>query len=346
MFRILVLITLLPFTQSLFGQELITDSTIARENGIYGSFIEFKYNCPHQELPTNFSIENVEVHYDENRYFPELEKRGDYTFYRINLDKNEIKNIYGFCVDGAIFLKYNSRGALFTKVEHLGKYALYKEVEYQTYVSVVSYAAVGVPTGSRTVLQSAIINMQNGTIHKLTKHLLQLVLVQDSIALTQFLTEKKKDEKLTKYLKDCSEFLADDVNNFYTIDFTGNSTTKKSNLFYRKNIVDSSYTEYLDRIEQLEDSPMYLYVNIVKKYYRSGSLKSAKINSRHRFGTSTDQTYPIGTHISFYENGQIAKLVDYDLKGRRRARHKEYDVDGNIIANYKYIPKEKVLKKK
>ena len=315
--------------QLLFAQELITDSNVVLKKGVYRCFIEMKYNCPSLEL--NEKVVMSDLYDNYYKLSPRLGKSG----------------IFGFCDGTNIYIRIaiNIVGQdLFSKIEPLGRFG------YVPYYSTrTSPGAFESGLGqSTTVYDPMFISFSTGNKYDLNKLRIEGLLQKDPELLDQYSNQsgKRKDEILKKYLRLHSEKHIEDILNYYTIESIEINNTERNQLYYFENGQDSSYYNYLKRIDSFENSPMYLEVNIDTNRYRSKQIKSIKIDIRDRFITSNvDQFHPFGTHIYYHKNGKIEKIIDYDTKGKKRGRNQVFDVQGNIVSDIRYIPQKNMPKK-
>ena len=109
----------------------------------------------------------------------------------------------------------------------------------------------------------------------------------------------------------------------------------KENLY--KTDTSISYQIYYQNILNLSYNSLFEKIEIVKVEYSNGNVKSVGLKAKHKFGDTGEDIYSsiynfykIGTWRYFYENGQLKKLVDYDLNENKDGRYLEYDSDGNL----------------
>jgi hypothetical protein len=121
----------------------------------------------------------------------------------------------------------------------------------------------------------------------------------------------------------------------------------KNNLYKIDTIV--SYEKYYDRIIKLSAHPDIETIEISSENYSNGNLKSIGLKAKHNLQYHTDDIYSssnyyneIGTWRYFFENGQLKKVIDYDLNKNKDGRYIEYDNFGNILNEITYKSGKKI----
>lgn len=121
----------------------------------------------------------------------------------------------------------------------------------------------------------------------------------------------------------------------------------KNNLYKIDTI--GSYEKYYYRIIKLSAHPDIETIEILSENYSNGNLKSIGLKAKHNLQSHTDDIYSgsnynneIGTWRYFFENGQLKKVVDYDLNKNKDGRYIEYDNSGNILKEITYKNGKKI----
>lgn len=112
---------------------------------------------------------------------------------------------------------------------------------------------------------------------------------------------------------------------------------------------DSSYQDYYKRILMLTDHPKFESTKLFQKEYSNGNLKSIGIKSRQMLGEFVDDFYEsesfyskIGTWRYYYEDEQLKRIVNYNLKGKKDGKYLEYDKNGKLTKKVLYKQGKKI----
>ena len=342
MFRPTVIAFVLVFCQSVVGQELITDSSTVLKSGIYKDFFELKYNCPSRVL--NFSIDSIEKTDVLKSYsFLEMET----MFYYQTDPKAENRKPYGFSDGKSVFIKVDldkKNMPLYSKLSDIGRYAYVPYIlqgELKTNMSNAN--AIGLYY-EKTTQQPKILSLTTGNLYLLTPSILYQISDEDKKITGYLETDKNLENKLHHYFSLYSEQHKNDVQNFSKIELIKTYGLEEAFLCYNDSI-DKSLSDYYRRIQQFEQSPIYISIDVDSTYYSDGSIKSVSIKAQHRLGETIEYRNKIGTWIDFHKNGQIKQIRDFNFVEQKNGRHQAFDKEGNISSD-KLYKKGKVNKSK
>ena len=327
MFRILVITSLLSLSQSVFTQELITDSTIVLKAGIYRDFFEFKYNCPSR--PMKYEVYSFEAKYSKGQ-FATTENANLYLLVNFDLKKK----IYGFCDGVNIFIKVKTDmddKPVFSKVEHLGRYAYFTSV---TNTSIMP-SSIGAIYQAPQLLHK-VVSLTTGNTYTVSTGNISQIVKDDSDILDLVNRDNDLNDKLKTYLIMYSNKHILDIQNLANIELIRSQRKEHLYLVYNDSIYPS-YSNYLKTISSFVQSPIFFSVTVDSSHYSSGELKSIHIKSKHRLGNNISYSYKIGTWIDYHKNGNINQLIDFNIIEQKHGRHQRFNKDGKITKEEKYI---------
>lgn len=324
--KIFQIICLISLSSVIYSQELIIDDSIKFKKGIYRDFYELKFNNP--SIDFDYQIEEDEF--------------CDITYYKILIDKSRAKSIgyvYGFCDGKDIYINgYISKltpKSRFFHLKHIVRYCYFEDVFYSS-----TYNGITGMGNTTCGLSQNIIDIINGEKIVITKKKIKKLLKQDQDLLNEF-TAKLFDSKSIKKKEELFEE--------YVVKFNNKSNFKINRLMLPNNIdsvlyklsSDNSYADYYKRILGYSGDPLIIDVFLWESKYKQGNIKHIGLKAQVWENANIDYPLEIGTWRYFHKNGQIMKLIDFNINGYKNGRFLEYDKDGKLLKNKTYVNERK-----
>jgi len=298
---------------SAFSQELIFSSI--PKPGIYKNFYEFKYNRPSIEFEYDVIEKPIQTLYDS------------YTFYGIGVDKKDTllpKSMFGFCIGGDVYLNL-TRGAPvyrsgFVKPEFLGRYCIFKTIQE---------GGMGAyPVIIRTsYFVTYVLDVIDGIQFPLTATLVDDMIKDDIELLDAYKQENRKELVAEDYvIKYCKRNLS----RHHLRPLISDSTICKLDS-------DSTYDEYYQRIIDFRIDTTIIDVELRKYFFGKNKMKMIGLKAKHKKGKNEDYFYKVGTWRTFYKNGNLKSLINYDFREKENGKISSYNNEGILIEEKNFL---------
>lgn len=308
--RILVLV-IFYFTIFLnYSQNLIFEDSVKLVPGIYLNFNEFRFNKP--SIPFESNIDSIKIKVNL------FDSKSDLKYYTIPIESGIAKRIgyvYGFCDGTSVYFNsdYEEIGPdlKFIRLENIGIYSYFPKLK-----PIMNSNSVSI------VLIDNVIDITDGRTVELRKRDLK-DLFKDDIEITndyklknynsiselisRYSEKKKKDFlKSHDFSKEYEEFkiMTEVYNNLSALIYM--DTTEL-------------YDNYINRILGYEKYEDFLKIKKEEAFYSDGIRKYIGLKAKHFIGSNGVDYYKIGTWVYFDKNGNIEKVVNYNLLGREKS---------------------------
>ena len=200
-----------------------------------------------------------------------------------------------------------------------------------------------------------LLNIETGKTIYLTKdRLYQLISIYPDLKKEYFAESEIDNEEVVLYYINKLNLKDQNISNFeYNKDNQvmielGNSLEDIREDLYK---LDTTilYQDYYDKLLQLNNHPLFENVELFHNEQANGELYSIGLKAKHHIYNSGDdiysdgnQYYKIGTWRYYNENGQLKRLIDYNLIGKKDGRLIEYNLSGKLVKTKQYKSGKKI----
>jgi len=312
------LVALIGFNP-LFSQVFIVDSGVVLKKGVYLSFEEFKNNSPSE----SFSREIFSGHVN----YGFLGMKGSVITYGIGrkLESGlKVKKVFGFCDGEKIYINQGSSTLdyrPFVEVLYLGRFCYYEGVSNGGGIAASPNAS------NIKSMSGVIIDINNGKTYSTTHADLRLLFSKFETFSDDLTLYKLEDKALVmKYSNLDKASIRRKGYVEKVVDYT----------FVFRNKNDSSLEAYESRMLSYKNDPMFVDIQIEKKYFKDGKLKVFNVWGCYSKSLKTTYLYKIGTGYHYHKTGQIQKEENYNIHGKKDRKTVTYNELGEIVKESVY----------